>query len=122
VVARAAVLDHHADERRTRSSSTSATSWSGGRRHPPTGNVAVHIRPMTDVEILAAELVENSERCSISPVEEAEGIGRLMDVGALSVKATAARLGRLPSWVRDRAALLALTPPPWTACTTAPSP
>lgn len=67
-------------------------------------------REMTGDEVLAAMLVENSQRKDLDPIQEARGIQQLMRAAGIATAAdAAARVGRGQTWVSGRLALLSLS-------------
>lgn len=73
-------------------------------------------RRMTDAEALEIQVVENNQRQDVSPLEEAEGFSRLIEIRwpELSVpdrvRDLAARIGRSPRYVTSRLKLRGLIP------------
>jgi ParB/RepB/Spo0J family partition protein len=67
------------------------------------------VRDVPDDVALELSLAENSARCDVSPLEEAEAIERLVRDHGRSVADVAARLGRGVRWVERRRSLLNLT-------------
>lgn len=67
------------------------------------------VRDVPDDVALEIALVENSARCDVLPLEEAETIERLVRDHGRSVADVAARLGRSVRWVERRRMLLNLT-------------
>lgn len=65
------------------------------------------IRPLTDLEALHAQIVENSQRLDVSPMEEAHAFKRLVDLGE-PVDEIGERIGRPAKYVRARLTLLEL--------------
>lgn len=65
------------------------------------------IRDLSDLEALHAQLVENSQRQDVSPLEEAHAFQRLLELGE-PVDEMGARIGRPTRYVRTRLALLEL--------------
>lgn len=63
------------------------------------------IRPATDSTVLALQIIENNQREDIAPLEEARAIERLVELSG-SKKEVAQALGRSPSWLSKRLALL----------------
>ena len=66
--------------------------------------------PMTDVDALAAQLVENGQRSGLNPVAEAKALARIRSIRALSHHELGDLVGRSHMWVSNRLALLDLTP------------
>jgi ParB family chromosome partitioning protein len=74
--------------------------------------VPVRIVHLSDVEALAAQLVENLIRAEIHPMEEAEGFARLLalDEPRYSIEQISARVGKSPAFVASRMKLIDLVP------------
>jgi ParB family chromosome partitioning protein len=70
--------------------------------------VPVVIRNFSDLETLAAALIENLQREDLRPLEEARGLQRLKEEFGLSQEDLAARLGRSRSAVANSLRLLSL--------------
>jgi ParB/RepB/Spo0J family partition protein len=90
------------------------TLVAGHRRHAAAqaagiAQVPAMVRPYTDDERLEVMLVENLQRRDLSPLEEALGYRRLLDLG-LRQRALAQRLGVSQSLISKRLALLSLPP------------
>lgn len=68
------------------------------------------VRTLTDLEAAHCQVVENSQRADVSPVEEARAFAALRELGEASDE-TAARIGRPGRYVRDRLNLLELPEP-----------
>lgn len=68
------------------------------------------VRPYTDEERLAVMLVENLQRDDLSPLEEAGGYARLVELG-LKQQQIAAKVGRSQGTIAKRLALLTLPAP-----------
>lgn len=88
------------------------TVIAGHRRHAAARlagltHVPCIVRDLTPGQQLAVMLVENLQRRSLSPMQQAQGVGRLRDTG-LSPAEIAARVGRHRSWVDGMLRLLAL--------------
>lgn len=66
-------------------------------------------KPMRDDEELLAMLVENGQRAGLDPIEEARAMARLKHELHISEAEVARRIGRQPSHVSGRIALLALS-------------
>ncbi|MCU0267311.1 MAG: ParB/RepB/Spo0J family partition protein [Acidimicrobiales bacterium] len=84
----------------------------GHRRHAAAvkaglGEVPCTIRLLTDAERVEIMLVENLQRCDLSPIEEASGYFRLVEHG-LTQRELASRIGRSARHVAARLALLEL--------------
>lgn len=63
------------------------------------------VRPAADSTVLALQIIENNQREDISPLEEARALQRLVDISG-NKKDVAQALGRSPSWLSKRLALL----------------
>ncbi|MDR2077054.1 MAG: ParB/RepB/Spo0J family partition protein [Desulfovibrio sp.] len=70
--------------------------------------VPVVIRHFSDLETLAAALIENLQREDLNPLEEAQGIQRLKEEFGLSQEDLAARLGKSRSAIANSLRLLSL--------------
>ncbi|MDR1359907.1 MAG: ParB/RepB/Spo0J family partition protein [Deltaproteobacteria bacterium] len=70
--------------------------------------VPVVIRNFSDLETLAAALIENLQREDLKPLEEAQAIQRLKEEFGLSQEDLAARLGRSRSAIANSLRLLSL--------------
>lgn len=66
------------------------------------------LRDIGPRDVLVAQLVENGQRCGLDPVEEALAIQELRRAQDLTVEEVATRIGRSPSTVTTRLALLDL--------------
>ena len=66
------------------------------------------IRPMTDVEALKAQIIENLQRVDVTELEEAESYRALMDSEGSTAEAIAAEVGRSRSYVFNRLKILDL--------------
>jgi ParB family chromosome partitioning protein len=71
-------------------------------------HVPVIIRELTDEQMLVLALVENLQREDLSPIEEAVGFQRLIDLFGLTQQQAADRVGRDRSTVANALRLLAL--------------
>lgn len=74
------------------------------------------VRPLTDFDVQEVQIVENLHRNDLHPLEEAEGLQRLLRApdglqGYDSVEELAARLGKSRRWVYGRLQLLQLSEP-----------
>jgi ParB/RepB/Spo0J family partition protein len=72
--------------------------------------VPAMVRPMTDCEVLEAQVVENVQRVDVHPLEEAEGYEQLLKQKekAYTVDDIAAKVGKSKAYVYGRMKLLAL--------------
>ncbi|TPW33720.1 ParB/RepB/Spo0J family partition protein [Oecophyllibacter saccharovorans] len=70
--------------------------------------VPVHIRQLDDVDAMAAALVENLQRSDLNPVEEAEGLQRLLQQYSLTQEELAGAVGKSRSHVTNILRLLNL--------------
>jgi ParB/RepB/Spo0J family partition protein len=71
------------------------------------------VKDLSDLEVLEIQLVENLQRADLHPLEEAEGMRRLLDATAkagkpLAAEGLAVMLGKSPRWVFLRLELLNL--------------
>ena len=71
--------------------------------------VPVLVRPISDENALAAALIENIQREDLNPLEEAQGIDRLIREFGMTHEAAAAAVGRSRSAVSNLLRLLNLT-------------
>jgi len=74
--------------------------------------VPVRIKPMSDAEVLEAQLVENLLRRDVHPMEEAQGFARLLalDEPKYSIEQLSDRIGKNPVYVASRLKLTDLVP------------
>lgn len=72
--------------------------------HAGLGEVPIFVRELDDESALEAMVVENSQRVDVHPLEEADGIAALRELGR-SVEDIAAKLGRSPAYVYRRLVL-----------------
>lgn len=72
--------------------------------------VPVLVRSLSDVEAMAAALVENLQRQDLNPIEEAEGYRRLIDEFSLSQEALGDTVGKSRSHIANTLRLLNLPP------------
>lgn len=70
--------------------------------------VPVHIRDLDDSDAMAAAMVENLQRSDLNPVEEAEGLQRLIDDYHLTQEELAGALGKSRSHIANILRLLNL--------------
>jgi len=63
-------------------------------------------RAITDTEILAAQLVENTARTDLAPIDCAKAVRQLIDLQNLTQGQAARKLGRSQAWVSKQLALL----------------
>lgn len=72
----------------------------------------VRIRHMTDAEVLEAQLIENLQRESVHPLEEAHGFRALLnlDEPKYSIEQIGAKTGKSPSYIAARLKLTELSP------------
>jgi ParB family chromosome partitioning protein len=61
--------------------------------------------PVQPDELLTTQLIENLQRSDLSPLEEAEAIGRLSTEKGLTIRSIADALGKDKGWVDNRARL-----------------
>jgi ParB/RepB/Spo0J family partition protein len=72
--------------------------------------ILVHVRDLSDVEVLEVQLIENLERRDLHPLEEAAGYRALMSKAhGYTAAKIAERTGRSSKYVYDRVKLLELT-------------
>ncbi|KKN47411.1 hypothetical protein LCGC14_0663240 [marine sediment metagenome] len=67
--------------------------------------VPVLVRPMTDKEVRLAQMVENTKRADVHPLEEADGLNALLTQEGMTVTDMAAALARSPASIYRRLAL-----------------
>ena len=60
------------------------------------------IEEMSDTRAMEVQLVENLQRSDVHPLEEADGMHRLMQAGGYSARELATRLGKKSGWVHKR--------------------
>ena len=70
--------------------------------------VPVHVRVLSDVDAMAASLVENLQRRDLNAIEEAEGLQRLIGEFALTQEQLAGAVGKSRSHVANTIRLLQL--------------
>ena len=70
--------------------------------------VPVHVRVLSDVDAMAASLVENLQRRDLNAIEEAEGLQRLIGEFALTQEELAGAVGKSRSHVSNTIRLLQL--------------
>lgn len=69
------------------------------------------VRELDDHAAMEASIVENLQRADVHPLDEADGYAALMQAdGAYTVDAIAAKVGKSPSYVRNRLKLGTLSP------------
>lgn len=73
--------------------------------------VPVVIKKITDEEALAMGLIENIQRQNLNPIEEAQGLKRLVDEFGLTHESVAKAVGRSRSSISNSLRLLALPEP-----------
>ena len=74
------------------------------------GQVPVHVREMSDAEVMAAALIENLQRENLNPMEEAQALQQLRETLKLTQEALAARLGKSRPAIANALRLLQLSP------------
>jgi ParB/RepB/Spo0J family partition protein len=79
-------------------------------KHLGWDTIPANVVSATNVEVMEIALVENLERQSLTPLEEAEGFAQLREAGAYSPEQLAQRTGRTKGWVYQRLKLLDLCP------------
>lgn len=70
--------------------------------------VPVIVRALTDSEVAVIALIENLQRENLNPIEEAEGISRLIEEYAFTQEQAAEKLGKSRSAVTNTLRLMAL--------------
>lgn len=73
--------------------------------------VPARIVELTDEQMLAWQLIENSQRVDVHPYEEAEGYRRLLQMPAYDVAAIAEKTGKSERHIHSRIKLLDLIDP-----------
>ena len=73
--------------------------------------VPVRIRPLTDVQVLEIQVIENLQREDVHPLDEAEGYRTLMERAKYDVQAIADKVGKSASYVYQRLKLTELVEP-----------
>lgn len=71
-------------------------------------HVPCHIYELTDVQALEMNLAEQINRRDLTPLEEAEGCRRLIELASYTKEQVASKLGQSPSWVTKRLSLCGL--------------
>lgn len=72
--------------------------------------IAAKCRDLTDVEVLEIQIIENSKRTDVHPLEEAEGYEQLHTKHGYDVDTIAAKVRKSRSYVYQRMKLLSLSP------------
>ncbi|MFT8612259.1 MAG: ParB/RepB/Spo0J family partition protein [Gluconobacter oxydans] len=73
-------------------------------------SVPVHIRELDDTDAMAAALVENLQRADLNPIEEAEGLQRLVTDYTLTQEELAGAVGKSRPHITNTMRLLNLPP------------
>lgn len=73
-------------------------------------SVPVHIRELDDTDAMAAALVENLQRADLNPIEEAEGLHRLVTDYTLTQEELAGAVGKSRPHITNTMRLLNLPP------------
>lgn len=73
-------------------------------------DIPAMVRTLTDEEVLEIQIVENSKREDIHPMEEADGYRALHETHGWPVEEIAAKVGKAPATVRQRLKMCALVP------------
>ena len=73
-------------------------------------DLPVLVRELSDVDAMAAGLVENLQRQDLNPIEEAEGFRRLLDEFGVSQEAVGQAVGKSRSHISNTLRLLGLPP------------
>lgn len=68
------------------------------------------IREMTDAAIISTQMAENIARSSLNPMEEADGIAAMVELGGMDEEGIAKSLGTTRKWVQSRLSLTDLPP------------
>lgn len=74
-----------------------------------TGTIPAIVRELSDDEALEVAIIENLQRQSVSPIEEATAYKRLADTGRYDVISLAVRFGKSETYIRNRMRLNDLT-------------
>jgi ParB/RepB/Spo0J family partition protein len=72
--------------------------------------IPVVVRDLTDIQAAEVQVIENLQRADISPIEEASGFRRLLDLGGYTAESLAEKLGKSRSHVFQRLRLLKMDP------------
>ena len=72
------------------------------------GEVPVLVRGVEEQQRLVLQIVENLHRKDLSPLEEAEGLRRLLDESGLNQRDAAAQLGKTPTYINELLRVLQL--------------
>lgn len=72
------------------------------------GEVPILVRGVEEQQRLVLQIVENLHRKDLSPLEEADGVNRLMEESGLSQREVAARLGKSLTYVNELLRILDL--------------
>lgn len=73
-------------------------------------SIPVLERPLTDAQVIEAQLVENLQREKLHPLDEADAYRRLIDEAGVLQADIARKIGKGKTYVSGRMKLLALTP------------
>jgi len=71
----------------------------------------VRIMPLTDIEVLEIQVIENLQREDVHPLDEARGYAVLMEKANYDVEGIAAKVGKSASYVYQRLKLTELIEP-----------
>ncbi len=80
------------------------TRWRAALR-VPMAEVPCVVREMSQKEIVHAQMAENISRASLNPMEEAEGLKQIIDLGEADEESISKALGTSRKWVQSRLAL-----------------
>lgn len=83
--------------------------WRAGKK-ASLATVPAVVRELDDAKALELQIVENSQRMDVHPLEESEGYERLHNEHGLSVEEIAAKVGKTAATVYSRMKLCALCP------------
>lgn len=72
--------------------------------------IAVILRPLSDVEVLELQLIENVQRADVHPLEEADGYRDLLDHHGYTAEKIAHKTGKSVAYVYSRLKLCGLEP------------
>jgi ParB family chromosome partitioning protein len=72
--------------------------------------IPIRARPLTDIQVLEIQVIENLQRADVHPLDEGEGYRVLMQRAGYEVPAIAEKVGKSVSYVYQRLKLTELTP------------
>ncbi|HEV2519446.1 MAG TPA: ParB/RepB/Spo0J family partition protein [Thermoplasmata archaeon] len=71
-------------------------------------SVPARVLPLTELEVLESQLVENLQRQDLSPIEEAKALKSLLEASGLTQEQVGKKIGKSQSYVASRVRLLSL--------------